>query len=216
MYWRCYHKTWCGRYQQRFSWEANTSWAIQEIAYILWNPKVHYRVHKIPPLFSICVRSLQSTSYEPISLRSISILYFRLRSGLQSSLFALGFLTKTLYASLLSSVLATLPVHLILLDLFTRIMILVNSMFTEQEPLVSQNLLIIEASRCWINRPNRRRRLVRPLEGPLNVAEIGLSRSNTWRMIMMTTVMIMMTITLRHAELDRTSLDEWSARRRQL
>jgi len=86
------------------------------MVYILWNPEVHYRVHKIPPFFSTYVRSLQSTSYEPISLRSISILYFHLRSGLQSSLFALGFLTKTLYAPLLSSILATFPIHLILLD----------------------------------------------------------------------------------------------------
>jgi hypothetical protein len=77
--------------------------------------------------FSTCVRSLQSTSYEPIYLRSTSILYFHLRSGLHSSLFAFGFLTKTLSAPLLSSIPATFPVYLILLDLFTRIMILLKS-----------------------------------------------------------------------------------------
>ena len=62
---------------------------------------------------------IQSIYPHPISWRSILILSTHLSLGLPSGLFPSGFPTKTLYTTLSSSIRATCPAHLILLDFIT-------------------------------------------------------------------------------------------------
>jgi hypothetical protein len=65
-------------------WEDASSVATQKLPNFLWNPKVHYRVHKSPPLVPILS---QPITPHPISLKFILILSTHLNLGLPSSLF---------------------------------------------------------------------------------------------------------------------------------
>jgi len=107
--------------KQGTSWEANNDSASHEIPCLLWNPKVHYRVHKTSPHWSQSwARCIHSSPSHPISLRSI-LISFHLCLGLPSGLFLSGFPNKILYAFLTSPMCSTCPAHLILLYLMTLI-----------------------------------------------------------------------------------------------
>jgi hypothetical protein len=88
--------------------EANRFAASQEIPRILWNPKVHYCIHKCPPHVPI-LSQLDPIPPHPISWRSILILSSHLSLGLPSGLFPTGVPTKTLYTPLPSPIRATCP-----------------------------------------------------------------------------------------------------------
>jgi hypothetical protein len=83
----------------------------------LWKPKVHYRVHKSPPLDPIPSQLNPVRPSIPVSLRSSLMLSSHLRLGLSSGILPSGIPTKTLQTPLPSPMHATSPAHLILLDL---------------------------------------------------------------------------------------------------
>lgn len=71
--------------------EANSYSLTQKFPKIVWKLESHYRIHK-----SRCHQQIHSKPFNPISLRTISILPFQLHLGLPSSPFPSRFITKSM------------------------------------------------------------------------------------------------------------------------
>jgi hypothetical protein len=78
------------------SWETVSHAATQELSNILWNPKIHYRDHKIPPLIHTTPSYLSKIHFNIIHPPYLN------PPG-TSSLFGPNFL-NTLYSNILKSI----------------------------------------------------------------------------------------------------------------
>jgi hypothetical protein len=87
---------WTNSMEQRLSLEANSFSASKEILRSLWNPDVHYYIHKSPPTVPILSQLNLVHDLHPTSWRSILILSSHLCLVLPSGRLPSGLSTKIL------------------------------------------------------------------------------------------------------------------------
>jgi hypothetical protein len=112
----------------RPSWEPAGRSAIQEFPNILGNPKIHYHVHKNPPLVPI-LRQINPVHITPTYFSEIHFNIILPPASRLSKMFFSGFPIKTLYLFLFYIMHATCSVHLILLDLIILIIFKKNKSY---------------------------------------------------------------------------------------
>ena len=106
--------------EQSPSWEDNWTSASQDFPHILWNPKVHYRIHKCPPPVPI-LSYLDPVHTPPSHFLKIHLnIFLPFMPGSPRWSLPLRFPTKTLCMPLLSPLCPTGVNNLILLDFITQ------------------------------------------------------------------------------------------------
>jgi hypothetical protein len=110
--------------------EATSCAATWELHSILWNPKIHYRIHKSPPFDPILSQINPDNIPHTISPRYILILSTYLCFGLPCCLFPSGFPTNNLHTFLFTLIHATCLAHLT--PLYLIILIILGEEYKSQ------------------------------------------------------------------------------------
>jgi len=127
--------------------ENSPTWEPYIIHRILWNPKVHYRVHNSPPLYSIISQINLVHVLATDFLRYILILFSHLCLGLPRGNFSSSFPSKILYAPLLYPIRDTSPARLIINIIIINIVIFSESSCVSHTILIKlSNLVLSKAS----------------------------------------------------------------------